>query len=559
MAGPSFSPEIWRLVFENLNSTQDIYNICLVCRSFKTIATPLLYRSLTVIPNPRSSPDQQDARVDEHIIERLESDEQDKTFRLRHWVQEVTFAPSLFFAPHYSGRDRGFDRSQFIQQSDHPITVLSHLPNLRRITLTIPQLQSAELIDLVTEHPRKPEIILSLHCFFEYEFAERIKRWDENDTKDETLRLLLSRVVGLDISVDPFYEERPFMLGHGPNERILTVQKLSFSCPSLRTFTLSLFGNYGGCVEIVPWFPLIDSFRLTGTEVFPPLEELALNGYNMRKNEWPYWRDGLDWSRLKALTLGPQDSFGLLGRLAGYATSLKVLRVYCYEDEAEYKDRKGLSRFLRSFGTLRTLELRGYICAIGAIAHHRNLLSLCLHEDESSRAGYRNRRRVLTVEELDLLDKQCPDLRVLEVGIRRKDELPLGILTKLATSFKNLHCLSLHFELGILDREPIMPTLSLATARSIGQMMFDLRRQCGFMNTTSSNPYPFKLTLWTGRAYRRYPQMPPRFDSWELKFTNTYEVQLPVNKKDGDNEVEVRLTKGQGLDPDIRRSETPDL
>ncbi|KAL4899098.1 hypothetical protein BDW74DRAFT_184101 [Aspergillus multicolor] len=571
MTAPPLSPEVWHLIFENLTTTQDIYNVCLVCHYFQSIATPLLYRSLTVAPGPEPWLNAQEISVYEHRLKRLDPSNNDRTDNetarpgLRNWVQEVTFVPSLFFALRHSDRDhlQGFDRPspKFIQQSDAPLLALSRLPSLRRVTLTSPQLQSAEVIDLVANHPKRPEITLSLRYLSECKFTDRMERYvsNENGSNDEThaLRLLLSRVSGLNISVDPFEETHPSRPGHRPNERMLAAQKLFFACPNLRSFSLSLVGN-SGCMERVNWFPLVDSFRFMGTEVFPPLEKLALDGYYIRKLEWAYWRDGLDWSKLKALTLGPQDSFGLLGRLAGYATSLTTFKVYCYAGEDRAKDKKGLAKFLGSFDTLKMLDLKGYICVTSAIAHHRNLSTLCLHEDEPRWAGYRNQRRVLTVEELDLLDKQCPELRDLEVDIRRKDgELPVDVITKLSTFFANLQSLSLHFELGIIDREPIMPTITHETARKIGQMMFDLRRQCGLL--ADSDPAPYKITLWTGAAYRRTLGMPPSHDGWESKFTNTYEVRLPVDRGNGGHKVEVRLTKGEGWDPDVRRSETPDL
>lgn len=64
-------------------------------------------------------------------------------------------------------------------------------------------------------------------------------------------------------------------------------------------------------------------------------------------------------------------------------------------------------------------------------------------------------------------------------------------LQAIVTGFRSLRHLSIHFEMGLKDiRRPITPVINPDTAQSIGQDIFDRRKEVG-----SSLP---TLTLWTG-------------------------------------------------------------
>ncbi|KAL2866230.1 uncharacterized protein BJX67DRAFT_356005 [Aspergillus lucknowensis] len=507
--------DAWSLVFEQA-TREDLCSLCLVSRSFNTLATPLLYRSITLV--------QGDADIDDFstqgrhwlLLSRLEDD---ANGNLRNLVQEVALC-----------RPPGIRiNTSFLRRltTDNCLSkLITSLPNLRRVTITISRLQTAHLIRTISTHPRTPELILRLDTG-ECAFADQH----------------LPCVSSLTVAVDPFDER------NGPNERMLTVQRLFLNCPALRSFSLTLFENYGGCVRHIPQHPVIRTFRLTGTERFPPLQELGLNGYRVRDElEWIPFRDCVQWSRLSGLTLGPLPTGdNLLSRITGYATSLEALRVYAYADE-DQENSEGLERLLLSFDSLRTLEVRGYVCSVEAIGNHAGLSTLCLHEDEPGERSERQ-RRVFTAQELDYLDSRCPKLRSLAIDIQRGDnKLPDDVLEKLSTGFANLSHLSLHFELGLSTlKNPITPVLNYTTAQTIGQSIFTHRRESGIPISSAQS---FKLTLWTGSSFRRFPQWEPRFCAFERLHTATYEVRLlclhatpaPARtSKSSDRQVEVEV------------------
>ncbi|KAL2820114.1 hypothetical protein BJX63DRAFT_338614 [Aspergillus granulosus] len=521
MARQTLSVDAWNLVFENATK-EDLCNLCLVSRTFNTIATGILYRSISLIgpdPNPNQMwswhPDKQTEEAETkppnsghwHLLRRLEDDTDDT---VRNYVQNLVLSSSK------GPRELDQEFLSHLLKDNRLCKLIGRLPNLRKVTLTMPDLQTESIICAINRHSRKPELILSI----------------ENGGRSTFGNNLLPCVTNLKVSVSPFDES------DGENRRVLAVQKLLFNCPNVRSLALTIRWKYGGCIVSSPRYPITTSFRLTGTETFPPIEDLSLNGYRMGDDEWAHWRDRFDWSKLSSLTLGPQNTLGILGRLAGYATSLTTLKTCSYAGDRS-EDRAGLSSFLSSFDTLKALELKGFICSIDAIAQHKNLETLCLHEDESSRAG--KPRTVLTAEELDYLDRECPDLRILKVDITRGDnKMPTDVLTKLATGFKNLQSLSIHFELGLPDiKHPITPTLNYASVRSISQSFFDERKKSSIDITNS-----YTLILWTGNCYRRWPQWEPPYASFEKKFTATYEVRLP----DGGSEVEVRHLQKDRLD-----------
>lgn len=99
----------------------------------------------------------------------------------------------------------------------------------------------------------------------------------------------------------------------------------------------------------------------------------------------------------------------------------------------------------------------------------------------------------------------------------------------------------MHFELGLLDiQNPIKPVINYASVRSIGQHFFDRRRQAGIEVSDS-----FILTVWTGKYFRRFPQWPPSYASFEKKFSATYQICLP---SDSSGEVRVRHLEKEQLD-----------
>ncbi|PWY78786.1 hypothetical protein BO83DRAFT_406463 [Aspergillus eucalypticola CBS 122712] len=525
MMRDAVSLDVWHLIFEQC-TTQDLSHLCLVDKIFNSIATPVLYRSITLVAYKIPSRSGRSSRSTEaktepelltghwRLLSRLEDA---KHHTLRTWIQEIDI--SSFNNSSFSSARADEDFLERLQSNDCLATLIARLPNLRRITIGFPSIQSTTLIRTICEHKRKPELLL-----LNQDSQEKIASLAEQT---------LPPVTTLSASVNPANDRS------GPNRQIPTLQRLFFKCPHLRSFSLTVMRQYGGCVPMMSRYPVIWSFQLTGEETFPPLEHLSFDGYLMDDQQWRYWRDGLQWDRLVSLAIGPQSCAGLFRRLVGFTRSQKILEVPVWQGEGD-DEREELVELLSSFDSLETLVLKGYMCPVEVISRHSNLSTLCLHEEES--ACKARPRQVLTAEELNQLDVNCPKLKSLQVGVKRENnQWPDDVFDKLATCFHNLRRLSMHFELGLPDiHNPIKPLINYASVRSIGQNYFDRRKQAGIEVFES-----FTLTVWTGKYFRRFPQWPPQYAGFEKKFSATYEISLP---SDSSGEVQVRHLENERLD-----------
>ncbi|KAL3492438.1 hypothetical protein BJX62DRAFT_109393 [Aspergillus germanicus] len=541
MTGQPLILDIWRLIFEHVER-ETLYDVCLTYKSFNAVATPILYRTISLIA---SEPNRMGhlpwhKRVEEpvftlknsplrrhwHLLSRLEDEANDT---LRNYVQELDLSTTL--GP--GQLDQRFLK-HLLEDGRLP-RLIGRLPNLRRVTIGVEELQTIEVVRAIACHTRKPELSLETYINEENTFY--------HENRDQPLPL--SCITRLQLSLNPF--DQPNAESHC----VPAAQRLIFNSPNLRSLSLTLWWRYGGCVVSSPRYPVTTSFQFSGNEVFPPIEELSLDGYGnrMSDDEWTHWRDRFDWSKLCSLTLGPQDASGVLDRFAGYATALTSLEVRAYLGERS-ENREGLEALLYAFGSLRTLKLEGYICSVEAVAQHKGLEELWLHEDESARAA--KERSVLTADHLEYLDRECPRLKTLKVDIKRGDDkLPADVLSKLATGFKNLKSLSMHFELGLPDiKHPITPTINYTSVRSIAQSFFTERKQSG-LNTDI-----FTLTLWTGSSHRRWPQWEPPYVSFEKLYTATYEIRLPADAETGSDEVHVRHLEKEELESQDSRPGT---
>ncbi|KAL2784457.1 hypothetical protein BJX66DRAFT_85355 [Aspergillus keveii] len=531
MTGQPLFLDIWRLIFEHVDR-ETLYDVCLTCKSFNPIATPILYRTISLIasePNrmghlpwhKREEEPVKNSPLRRHwyLLSRLEEEGNDT---LRNYVQRLDLSTSL--GP--GQLDQRFLK-HLLEDGRLP-RLIGRLPNLRRVTINVEELQTEEVIRAIAEHTRKPELSLKTYIDGENTFYQ---------DQDQPLPLPLPCITCLQLSLNPFDQH------NAENRCVPAAQRLIFNSPNLRSLSLTLWWRYGGCVVSLPQYPVTTSFQFTGNEVFPLIEELSLDGYGnrMRDDEWAHWRERFDWSKLRSLTLGPQDASGVLDRFAGYATALTSLEVRAYVGERS-ENRTGLEALLCAFGSLRTLKLEGYICSVEAVAQHKGLEELWLHEDELASAA--KERRVLTADDLEYLDKECPRLKTLKVDIKRgDDELPIDFLSKLATGFRNLKSLSLHFELGLPDtKHPITPTINYTSVHSIAQSFFNERKQSG-LNTDT-----FTLALWTGSSHRRWPQWEPPYVSFEKLYTTTYEIRLRADAEKDGGEVHVRHLEREELE-----------
>lgn len=216
-----------------------------------------------------------------------------------------------------------------------------------------------------------------------------------------------------------YAEIDPFSDWHAPNREMLDVQALFFSCPNLRSFTLSLTGGWGGCLLGTNQFPKIHTFQLTGHETFPPLEELSLSAYGPDVDEQLIWRTRFPWSGLRSLSLGPRRNVDFLELAGGHTISLRSLWVETFYDQSE-NECLALESFLRSFNTLESLSVKGHFLSSGAFSNHPNLRHFCLHTHECPYPD--ETRLILGGTGLYDLDLNCPLLESLEIDIQRDGE-----------------------------------------------------------------------------------------------------------------------------------------
>jgi hypothetical protein len=169
------------------------------------------------------------------------------------------------------------------------------------------------------------------------------------------------------------------------------------------------------------------TFEFNGREKFPPIESLAFSGYRLDEDEWPYWREGLNWDKLRSLSLGPdpiekggKTSTSLLRYFRGYATSLRSLRVQTWAGEGSETCRV-LEKFLASFDTLEELTVKRHFVPVQALTTHSRLKRLCLHCMEVKKPEGAV-RPTLDVGGLGLLDASCRELETLEIDISRDKE-----------------------------------------------------------------------------------------------------------------------------------------
>lgn len=138
--------DAWSEVVEHVG-TDDLLSLCLVSRACKAVATRVLYRSIILKPGlywpvetavDQSQPPRSEQRDHWHLLSQLRSKEHQ---RLGNLVQEVTLLrPSSALV----SLDEAF--VYHLQQDDHFSKLLTSLPNLRRVTTDIPELQRDNVV-----------------------------------------------------------------------------------------------------------------------------------------------------------------------------------------------------------------------------------------------------------------------------------------------------------------------------------------------------------------------------------------------------------------------------
>ncbi|KAK0625013.1 hypothetical protein B0T17DRAFT_617160 [Bombardia bombarda] len=354
--------DTWHLILGYIEDRKDLCSLSLVSKKIHNSATPHLYRTLLLGPRQRRK---SSFAFGMRLASRMSNTKQ----KLRDAQWRDTFALIRRLVTNPDGQqahavrevevvvpERGEEYA--VRQFEHPDKGLAAqvraLPGLRQVrpqSALTPALDDA-LLRALSDHPNRP----------------RLHLLDEDGHRAVAGPMPCVSVICA--RVNPYHDTE-----EKANRTIPAIQELVFSCPNLKSLALCVVGNYGGCMRPPVYHPQVYSFRLVGDETFPPLESLSLDGYRMGSDyrapeEWPHWRDRLDWSRLRALGLGPQPMHAnILEYVAGYATALRSLTVQTYAEEGEdlYPQ---LEAFLLSFGSLEELNHFANFGGLGRADHH---------------------------------------------------------------------------------------------------------------------------------------------------------------------------------------------
>ncbi|KAK0640761.1 hypothetical protein B0T16DRAFT_201959 [Cercophora newfieldiana] len=513
------SPDVWYLVLQNIPHRDDLSRLARVCKGLYPLATQALYRCITIGP----------PYMDRMTYLMCHDEEKDKAPWTK-WAEGLALARRLAANPNpdqtRAVREITIESMEdycgdYDDDSGEPVASLKPkfeeelpafvkvLPNLRQVHIFSSEPHFEALFRALHEHPSKPEIHL---------------------LKEDGTRLVsgpLPGVVTIRAKGSP-WRDTP----EKPNTVIPDIQKLFFACPDLKSFSINIRNNYGGCMRPRVHHPRVKTFQFDSDEdvTFPPLESLSLSGYDMdMDDEWPHWRDGLDWSRLKSLTLGPDPRHAggptmahLLLQFKRHATALRSLTVQTWASEG-HETCHPLNGFLKSFDTLEELTVRRHFVPVEKMAGHSKMKRLCLHCMEVERPEGAS-RPTLSVDDLAVLDKSFPELETLEMDIARgaSGEWPKDVADALASSFPNLRHLSLHCELGLnfdwtgqSEKKPL-PLLDEVLVQAFVEP---------FVTSRGASKLE-RITVKTGETLRRFPQWHPGYRHFEQQSSREFDAWL---------------------------------
>ncbi|KAK4110326.1 hypothetical protein N656DRAFT_830942 [Canariomyces notabilis] len=492
------SPDVWYLILQKVPDREHLASICRVCKGLYPLATQFLYKTITIGP----------PYIDFATFWKTINDE-DRKSESTKWAESLALVRRLTADsnPNQTRAVCSINIESFIRHEWDKDAL--ELGDLRPI--------------FEQELPRLVNVLPNLR--------------QENGSRP--VLGLMPAVVTIKAKASPWHDKPD-----KPNTQLPGIQQLFFACPDLKSFSLSVSNDYGGCVRPYIHHSVTKTFQFASANnhlPFPPLESLSLSGYDMdTEQEWPHWRDGLDWSQVKTLTLGPNPRWAggptmadLLRQFKAHATALRSLTVQTWAAEG-HETCHPLESFLASFDTLEELTVKRHFVPVQKLARHERLKRLCLHCIEVPRPDGAG-RPTFGVEELVLLDKSCPELEELEIDISRdaSGEWPRDILKALAGSFSNLRRLTLHCEVGLefdwsrRQDKPYLPLLDEAFVRAFAEPFFALRGAGSKLE---------RLTIKTGETLRRFPQWPPGYERLEKQSTRWFDAWL----KNTDGEVKVK-------------------
>ncbi|KAI1428202.1 hypothetical protein F5Y12DRAFT_734106 [Xylaria sp. FL1777] len=491
-------PDVWHHILDQIDSLGDLCSVSLVSRTWYAMAVPHLYKVTPLVARAQDPMNFfAEANWKPYAFARSLSSRllDPRNEQLRNVVHELEFGQ-------FSGRDLD-DMEQRL------VALVDSLPNLQRIKAW--GRLSQDVLQRLDGHSKQ----LSL-----YLLGEDGKRTVEGELRSV---LALAATVGL-------FDE------HIPSKDVLGVQALLFACPNLKSFSFTILLDYGGCSPNFPALGTAFSFQFSrDCKPFPPLEDLSLNGYHLGQNEEDHWVEKVQWSKLRSLSLGPQNTTAFLRLASSHATFLRDLTVQVYPDNADGQHL--LEEFLIKNTSLESLIVKGYYVSPRVVGFHTGLKHLCLHSFEPEETS--QTRPVFSAAQLRELDASCPYLETLEIDLHRDGTWPEPELKTLAKGFKNLRRLIFHLELGIagveLRRGPkgftelsanlFEPVLTEDSAREMGKQFFDWRSSSSSSSWSSGLNL---LVLKTGEPLRRFPEGEPITAKFERNHTDTIEVHWPI-------------------------------
>ncbi|KPM35888.1 hypothetical protein AK830_g10676 [Neonectria ditissima] len=509
---------------------RDFYNLCLVSKTFYSLAVVRLYHTIRMGPRLPThveywnwrSPLTEEQRIKNSKRKKMQS-------REAQWHDSGVLIRRLAADPN-EVQIRAVREIEILGFPDKNDNIASELNRDGGIAALVKVLPNLQRVWLYPSHSRFEALIHSLNGHANH---PQLHLLGENGARP--IAGPLPCVTTIRANVDPCFDTRD-----EPNRRIPRLQQLFFACPNLKSFSFSTYGGYGGCFTRRPFHRRVFGFQFTGEEIFPPLESLLFSSH-MGLDEWPHWRDRFDWSNLRSLSLGPQLDTEFLELLTGHAKTLRSLTAETWAGESDMVHEEDdditdeemnagradrdmcpqLEGFLMSFDTLERLTIRGVSVPILSLTMHSGLKELCYHLIELPRGGAR--RPTLSVVDLEELDASCPDLELIEIDIDRQSGWPNDILETLAARFIKLRHLTLHCEVGIdwdeesSDNKLCLPTLDEDLAKKFAQPFFTLRSRSRLE----------MLTLKTGEHLRRFPQREPLYRTVERGSSISIHIRAP--------------------------------
>ncbi|KAJ5747313.1 uncharacterized protein N7511_009009 [Penicillium nucicola] len=507
---PSLSNEVWYLIFRQLLTQDDIFNVCAVSRSFRTLGLPVLYRSVilrelrgseSVICDTSSDSGHQDAAplgLYSHLMD------QRKT-HVRAWVRDLTLEPPK----------KNQDPTEKLKRLDDFIRLLKLMPNIQNIYLKQAMPLTDTFLEAVGHHSNSPK----LHLLSEAGYTR--------------VDCQVSSVQALKIGIHLDFARR------GESPKTIAPRELFLAFPNLRNLSISVQRRYGGCMPGPRTPLLIVPLKLLQHERFPPLESLSLGGYYVHVDEILSWRTKLPWQSLRSLHL--TENRGFLEAINGSPLLLEELSIFGTEAAANGECLE-LNQILLSFDTLQKLEVTGHLPRMTAVAHHHSLKYLRLHKIEEPDKERKNH----SGEDIQLLGQECGELQSLEIDVSWDNGWPEDVISALAKGFTNLSSISIHVASGLLHLKgqprtkpgssQWRPPLDEVTAASVYESFRHQRDLASHLK---------KVTLKTGEDKRWFPQWKPDYATLEDKLSRLFEIRFSGEEGDefGVRELESNYTK----------------